>query len=155
MGEEAPDFTLPAANADRDEVTLSRAAAGGKVVLAFFPLAFHGTCRNELCTFRDEVGVFHHANAQVLGVSADSPLTLREFARVEGYQFPLLSDWNRKVIPDYGGFHDELHGLREVPRRAVFVVDEDRTVRYRWVTDDPEDLPPFDAVQGALPGPPP
>lgn len=153
VGETAPDFTLPAANAEgRDEVTLSEEAASGDVVLAFFPLAFNGACRNELCTFRDEVGVFHHADAQVLGVSADSTLTLREFARVEDYQFPLLSDWNREVVPQYGGFHDEFQGLRQVPRRAVFVVDRDRTVRYRWITEDPSALPPFDAVAEALPG---
>lgn len=152
-GETAPDFTLPAANAsDVDEVTLSKTAATGPVVLAFFPLAFNGACRNELCTFRDDIGVFHNADAHVLGVSADSTMTLQEFARVEDYQFPLLSDWNREVVPDYAGFHDEFKGLRRVPRRAVFVVDRDRTVRYRWITEDPSALPPFDAVAEALPG---
>lgn len=154
VGERAPDFTLPAANAENvDELRLSKTAASGPVVLAFFPLAFNGTCRNELCTFRDDIGVFHNADAHVLGVSADSTMTLQEFARVEGYQFPLLSDWNREVVPEYAGFHDEFKGLRQVPRRAVFVVDRDREVRYRWITEDSSALPPFDAVQEALPGP--
>jgi peroxiredoxin len=152
-GDTAPDFQLPAANHDGDVVHLDEALEDGPVVLAFFPLAFTGTCRDELCTFRDRLGEFEDVGAQVLAISVDSPPALERFAEDEDLNFPLLSDFNRDVTPGYGGFHEDLMGLQRVARRAVFVLDGDRTVRYAWATDDPSDLPPFDEIQGALPTP--
>lgn len=153
VGEPAPGFELPAANADADRIRLDDAVAEGPVVLAFFPLAFTGTCTEELCSFRDDIGVYQQVDAQVLGVSRDSPPVLEAFARQQGVPFPLLSDWGLEVVPRYGGVHEELLGLPRVPKRAVFVVDRDRRVRFRWVTDDADDLPPFDDVVDALPSP--
>lgn len=149
-GDPAPDLTLPAANHDEATLTLSEHVGEGPVVLAFFPLAFTGTCTTELCTFRDDLAAYEDLDAQVVGVSCDARPSLRAFAEAQGYTFPLLSDWNREVVPRYGGFHDELVGLREVPRRAVFVVDRRMHVAYAWVTDDADDLPPFDEVKAAL-----
>lgn len=149
-GETAPDFTLPAANADAETVNLEEATDDGAAVLAFFPLAFTGGCTTEMCTFRDRLDEFEDVGARVFGVSVDSPPTLERFAEDEDLNFPLLSDFNRTVTDDFGGFHEELAGLRQVARRAVFVVDADREVRFSWVTDDPSELPPFDEIQASL-----
>ena len=46
VGQQAPDFTLPSTSGDN--VTLS-ALRGKPVLIAFFPLAFSGTCTAELC----------------------------------------------------------------------------------------------------------
>lgn len=148
-GTTAPDFTLPAANAEADTVTLSEATADGAAVLAFFPLAFTSGCTTEVCTFRDRLEEFEDVGAQVFGISVDSPPTLERFAEDQNLNFPLLSDFNREVTGDFGGFHEDLLGLQEVARRAVFVVDEDREVVFSWVTDDPSELPPFDEVRSA------
>ena len=86
VGSHAPDFTLP--NQDRQPVTLS-AAAGKNVVLAFFPAAFTSVCQKELCYFRDQLASLNSANATVLGISVDTPFTLKEFSKQNELTFEL------------------------------------------------------------------
>src|SRR5438552_16777558 len=99
VGSKAPDFTL--ISDDRQPVTLS-AARGRAVVLAFFPAAFSSVCTKELCTFRDSLASLNRANAQVYGISVDTFFTLKAFHDAERLTFPLLSDFNKQVIRDYG-----------------------------------------------------
>ena len=82
------------------------------------------------------------ADAQLLGVSVDSVYSHEAFSEQIGIEYPLLSDFNREVIHDYGVAYDEIGGLKEVAKRSVFVIDQDQIVRYRWVTDDAGQLPP-------------
>ena len=49
IGEPAPDFTLPWTAGG--EVTLSSFRGKEHVLVAFFPLAFTGTCTKELSSF--------------------------------------------------------------------------------------------------------
>ena len=85
-------------------------------------------------------------NAEVLGISVDSPYCHQAFAEKMGYYFPLLSDFNRKVIPRYGVEMADLHGLERVAKRSVFVVDQSGIVRYRWISEDPSKLPNLEEV---------
>ncbi len=62
----------------------------------------------------------------------------------------MVSDWNRAVAPAYGVQYDVWRGHQGVAKRSVFVIDRDRTIRYRWVTDDATVLPDFDAAIAAL-----
>src|SRR5690349_5892478 len=106
VGAKAPDFTLP--NQDREPVTLSEQLKKGPVVLAFVPAAFSGTCTKELCTFRDSIGQLEKANATVLGISVDSFFALKAWRDAQGFQFPLLSDFSKTVIRDYGVFNEDM-----------------------------------------------
>ena len=99
VGSAAPDFTLP--NQDREPVTLS-AFRGRPVVLAFFPAAFSGTCTAELCTIRDGLARLEGAQAQVFGISVDTFFALKAFQESQRLAFPLLSDFNKQVIREYG-----------------------------------------------------
>jgi len=149
-GETAPDFTAPMANGDVSTVTLSEELDDGPVVLAFFPAAFTGTCTDELCTFRDQLANFEDVGATVFGVSVDLPFALDEFRRQHDLNFPLVSDANRDLIDDYDvGYSFEDLGVDEVARRSVFVVDENRTVTYRWLSDTPGVEPDYDEVRDA------
>lgn len=74
----------------------------------------------------------------------------RAFAEKIGIEFPLLSDFNREVIHAYDVTYEELSGLQDVAKRAVFVIDQTGTVRYKWVTDDNRQLPDVDAALGAV-----
>src|ERR1700712_3093987 len=107
VGSPAPDFTLP--NQDREAVTLS-AQRGHPVVLAFFPAAFSSVCTTELCTFRDRLPAPNSVNAQVYGISVDTFFTLKAFRGDQGLTFPLLSDFNKEVIRDYGVFNEDMIG---------------------------------------------
>ena len=108
VGSKAPDFTL--VNQDREPVTLS-AQRGRPVVLAFFPAAFSSVCTRELCTFRDSLAGLNKANAQVYGISVDTFFTLKAFQEAQKLTFPLLSDFNKTAIRDYGVFNEDMIGL--------------------------------------------
>jgi len=103
LGAKAPDFTLP--NQDREAVTLSEAVKKGPVVLAFVPAAFSGTCTKELCTFRDSMADLNKVNAQVLGISVDTFFALKAWQDAQKLNCPLLSDFNKTAIRDYGVFN--------------------------------------------------
>ena len=147
VGSKAPDFTLM--NQDRQSVALS-GLRGKPVVLAFFPAAFSSVCQKELCTFRDSMGRLGQANAQVLGISVDTFFTLKAFQDQQKLPFPLLSDFNKQAIRDYGVFNEDMIGLKGIARRAVFVIDKDGVVRHREVLEDARNEPNYDAVFSAL-----
>ena len=133
VGSKAPDFTLT--NEERQPVKLSE-QRGKPVVLAFFPAAFSGVCTKELCTFRDSFARLNQAHAQVYGISVDTFFTLKAFQTDQKLPFPLLSDFNKQAIRDYGVFNEDMIGLKGIAKRAVFVIDKDGVVRYRQVLED-------------------
>jgi glutaredoxin-dependent peroxiredoxin len=147
VGSTAPDFTLT--NQDRQPVALS-AQKGKPVVLAFFPAAFSSVCAKELCTFRDSIAQLGKADAQVYGISVDTFFTLKAFHDHEKLSFPLLSDFNKQVIRDYGVFNEDMIGLKGIAKRAVFVIDKNGVVRHREVLEDARKEPNYDAVFAAL-----
>jgi peroxiredoxin len=143
VGSKAPDFTLT--NQERQPVKLSE-QRGKPVVLAFFPAAFSSVCTKELCTFRDSLAQLNQARAQVYGISVDTFFTLKAFHDQQGYNFPLLSDFNKQAIRDYGVFNEDMIGLKGIAKRAVFVIDKDGIVRHREVLEDARNEPNYDAV---------
>lgn len=151
LSQQAPDFVAQCADGEHvSEFRLSEVWGQENIVLAFFPLAFTGGCTKEMCAFRDQLAQFSHLNAQVYGISVDSPFSLNAFIQQNGLSFPLLSDFNREISRSFGVLHEELMGLREISKRSVFVLDPKGTVRYRWISDDPGQLPDLDAVKSAL-----
>jgi peroxiredoxin len=148
VGTKAPDFTLP--NQDRQPVTLSEQLQRGPVVLAFVPAAFSSVCTKELCTFRDSIAKLENLTATVLGISVDTFFTLKAWADKEGLTFPLLSDFNKTVLPQYGVFNEDMIGLKGIAKRAVFVIDRNGIVRHREVLDDARNEPDYAKVSAAL-----
>jgi glutaredoxin-dependent peroxiredoxin len=147
VGSKAPDFTLT--NHDRQPVTLS-AQRGHPVVLAFFPAAFSSVCTKELCTFRDSLARLNRANAQVFGVSVDTFFTLKAFHDDQHLTFPLLSDFNKQAIRDYGVFNEDMVGLKGIAKRAVFVLDKEGVVRHKEVLDDARNEPDYEKIMSTL-----
>ncbi len=147
VGSRAPDFTLT--NQDREPVTLS-AQRGRPVVLAFFPAAFSSVCTKELCTFQDRLARLNQANARVFGISVDTFFTLKAFQVDQKLAFPLLSDFNKQVIREYGVFNEDMIGLKGIAKRAVFVLDRDGVVRHREVLEDARSEPDYEKVFSVL-----
>ncbi|HKT79846.1 MAG TPA: peroxiredoxin [Vicinamibacterales bacterium] len=147
VGSKAPDFTLM--NQDRQPVTLS-AERGKPVVLAFFPAAFSSVCTKELCTFRDSMGRLNSAKASVFGISVDTFFALKAFQDSQKLTFPLLSDFNKTTIRDYGCFNEDMIGLKGIAKRAVYVLDREGVVRHREVLDDARNEPDYEKVFATL-----
>lgn len=149
VGAQAPDFKLK--NTELKEVSLSD-FKGKKVVLHFFPLAFTGVCTAQLCTMRDNFGYYDGLNAQVLGISVDSPFTLAKFKEEQAYQFPLLSDFNKETAAAYGALYEDFFGLKGIAKRSAFVIDEEGKVIYAEVLEDAGNLPDFAAINKVVAG---
>ncbi len=148
VGSKAPDLTLK--DQDMHDVTLSAGWAGRHTVLAFFPAAFTSVCTKELCTFRDQLAQLNQANAQVYGISVDTPFTLKVFREQNGLNFPLLSDFNKNAIKAYDVYLDDLVGLKGVAKRAVFLIDTRGVVRYAEVTATPGVEPDYGKLRAAI-----
>lgn len=97
-------------------------------------------------------GEIRGRGAEILAVAVTATFAQQAFAESLGVDFPLLSDWDRTVCAAYGVRYDVWKGHRGLAKRSIFVIDRDRTVRYRWVTDDALVLPDLDEVVAALPG---
>jgi peroxiredoxin len=140
VGQDAPDFTLK--NTDMQDVTLS--------ALLFVPLAFTGVCTTELCSVRDNLNAYAQLNAEVFGVSVDSPFAQKAWKEKEKLNFTLLSDFNRQAVKAYGAQYESLIGLQGVAKRAAFVIDKQGKVRYAEVLEDARNLPNFDQIKATL-----
>ncbi len=124
VGSLAPDFTL--ASTMGKALTLS-SLRGKNVMLAFFPLAFTGTCTAEMREFSEDYSKYETAGTVILPISVDSVPTLKEFKAKEKMQVELLSDFKREVSRLYGVLNEE----KFYSNRAYVLVDRSGVVR--WV----------------------
>lgn len=147
-GQQAPEFTLR--DSDKQEVKLND-YKGRNVVLLFFPLAFTGVCTAELCSLRDNMTTYNNLDAQVLAISVDSLFTLDKFKKEQGFNFPLLSDFNKEVSAAYGSLYENfVLDMKGVSKRSAFVLDKEGVVRYAEVLEDAGKIPDFDKIQETL-----
>lgn len=151
VGEKAPEFALY----DYDKKmrhTSEFLAKGHRTIIAFFPGAFTGVCIQEMCAFRDMYGELQKMNAILVGISVDAPFAQKAFAETHGLMFPLLCDFSRETIQNYGVVWKNLGGVEgyNSANRSIFVVDDAGKILFKWVAENPGKLPDFDAVKKAL-----
>ena len=149
-GDTAPDISATIGTADHEDFELSEHLGGGPVVLAFFPGAFTPPCSNEMVALEEHLDGFEDAGATVLGLSADSAFSLGAFSDEHELSFTLVSDMGGEAIRDYGLEMEipEL-GLHGIANRAVYVLDNEGTVTYNWVADEPTDEPDYEELVAA------
>lgn len=148
IGTPAPAFSLY----DTEKKLTSLADfKGKKVLILFFPMAFTSVCTAELCSMRDNLALYNGLNAEILGISVDSPFTLKKFKEENGLNFSLLSDFNKEVSPAYGAFYETFAlDLKGVSKRAAFVVDGNGIIQYAEVKESAGDLPDFEKIKEVL-----
>ena len=148
-GTAAPDFELTF-RPKTAPVRLADFKGKKPVVLLFFPVAFSAVCTDEMCQVAESYARWESLDAQVLGISVDSPYANAQFAEHCGASFPILSDFNRDVIRAYGVLNPDFHGLKDVAYRSAFVIDRKGNVAYRWTSEDAAVMPPFDEIHAAV-----
>jgi glutaredoxin-dependent peroxiredoxin len=148
VGDTAPNFTLQ--NSSGKQVTLKDFTQNGNVLLLFYPLAFTGTCTDEMCKARDNMKMFNALNTTVAGISVDSFFVQREFKKANNLNFTLLSDFNREASRAFGVLYEDFYGLKDVSKRAAFVISSDLTIEYAEVLEDADQLPDFKAIRKVL-----
>ena len=146
VGSRSSDFNL--LDTDGNEFGLS-SLSGKRVVVAFFPAAFSGVCAEELCTFRDALADYSALSAEVVAISIDGRFANGAFKDANKISFPILSDYKQTVINDYDVVWPNFAGMDgyTTARRSVFVIGSDGNVAWKWLSEGPSDLPPFDEVQ--------
>ena len=151
VGTRAPEFSLKSKRGDNvSDVSLSANVGSKNTVLLFFPLAFTGVCTTELCDVTAGLKQYEDLNADVVGISVDSPFAQEAWAQKENIGITLASDLNKKTSADYGVLLDDLMGFGSTSARAAFVVDKQGVVQYAEQTPTPKDLPNFDAIKETL-----
>jgi peroxiredoxin Q/BCP len=122
-GDVAPDFTLP--DQDGTERKLSELLENGPVVLFFYPGAMTRGCTAESCHFRDLAAEFAEAGAQRVGISMDDVAKQKQFAELNSFDYPLLSDVEGEVAEQFG----VRRRFGPIPiKRHTFVIGTDRAV---------------------------
>ena len=150
-GSQAPDFTLKSKQATGlVDVTLSANFGKQNTVLLFFPLAFTSVCTKEMCDITSGLGAYASLNADVIGISVDSPFAQQAWAQKEKITITLASDLNKTVIKAYDVVFPMLAGVGDTAARAAFVIDQHGVVQYSEQTPTPKDLPNFEAIKATL-----
>lgn len=137
VGAPAPDLVLP--DQHGHALTLSELVADRHALLVFFPFAFSSICTGELLEIQLNIDEFVNERVQVVGISCDTRTSLRAWAAIEGYRFPLLSDfWPHGAASRAYGVFDETAGTAS---RGTFLVTPAMTVRWSLVHGPGEHRP--------------
>jgi glutaredoxin-dependent peroxiredoxin len=151
VGSKAPDFSLKSKTADGlADVQLSTNFGKKNTVLLFFPLAFTGTCTAEFCDVTSGLNGYTDLDADVIGLSVDSPFAQEAWAKQEQISVSLVSDLNKETAKSYGVLLEDLVGIGATSARAAFVVDKAGVIQYSEQTPTPKDLPDFTAIKAVL-----
>ena len=99
---------------------------GKKLVLYFYPKDDTPGCTAEACNLRDNYDDFLNSGFAVVGVSADSEKSHRNFAEKHSLPFPLLADTSKKIVTDYGVYREKkMYGKNFLGIvRTTFIIDE-------------------------------
>jgi glutaredoxin-dependent peroxiredoxin len=151
VGTKAPDFSLKSKQASGlVDVKLSNNFGKKNTVLLFFPLAFTSVCTKEMCDITAGLNAYQGMNAEVVGVSVDSPFAQEAWAQKEKISITLCSDLNKETAKAYGTLLSDLLGLGSVSARAAFVIDKNGVIQYSEQTPTPKELPNFNAIRDTL-----
>jgi peroxiredoxin Q/BCP len=123
VGEQAPDFELQGTSGP---FRLSE-HRGERVVLLFYPGDNTLVCTRQFCSYRDNAEDIASLSATVVGISAQSVESHRDFTAKHSLNVPLLADVDKAVAKVYSAV---MPGVGSTAR-AVIVIDEQGIVRHR------------------------
>ncbi|SEG53919.1 thioredoxin-dependent thiol peroxidase [Paenibacillus sp. UNC499MF] len=131
MGQQAPEFELPANNGQHVKLSDFK---GKKVVLYFYPKDMTPGCTTQACDFRDKHTEFESLNAVILGVSTDSLKRHEKFIDKYSLPFLLLADEDHAVCEIYGVWKEKsMYGKTFMGiERSTFLIDEAGILAKEW-----------------------
>jgi peroxiredoxin len=147
-GELAPDFTLPAADAEAEvfELHLGDYVDGHRSLLVFYQDDGMPICTSELKAFAQEWELLESAGIKVLGVNTNGIGSHQRFQERDRFPFPLVSDFYGDVVKGYGMWDPD----EGKSRRGVIALDEQRRVAYVLGHFNPGNINAFAEVFEAL-----
>jgi peroxiredoxin Q/BCP len=130
VGDKAPDFKM---TTDIGDVSL-KSLKGRNVVLYFYPKDDTPGCTKEACGFQDALPNFSKIDAEIVGVSKDSPTRHQNFQKKFGLKFKLASDEDGAVCERYGVWKEKKNYGRSYMgiERSTFLIDGKGVIRQVW-----------------------
>lgn len=127
VGDKVPPFSV---SDDRGNTQSLSDYAGKKLVVFFYPKANTPGCTAEACDLRDHYKELQDAGYSLLGVSADTEKSQRNFSEKFEFPFPLLADVDKEVINAFGVWGPKQFMGKEYDgiHRKTFIIDENGTV---------------------------
>ena len=131
MGDAAPQFCLP--GMDGQEACLDD-FRGKWLVLYFYPKDNTSGCTREAVDFTQALPILKSLEAEVLGISRDSPASHKKFTEKHSLEIKLASDADHKVTEAYGAwalkkmYGKESYGVM----RSTFLIDPQGKVAHAW-----------------------
>jgi thioredoxin-dependent peroxiredoxin len=130
-GNKVPGFSLPMTGGGR---WCLKDAAGGKLVIYFYPRDMTSGCTRESQDFRDLYGAFREAGVAIVGVSRDSVASHDKFTARESLPFALLADTDERVCKLFDVIKTKsLYGRKYLGvERSTFLIDATGRLRQEW-----------------------
>jgi peroxiredoxin Q/BCP len=130
VGDRAPDFKMPT---DDGDVSL-KSLKGRNIVLYFYPKDDTPGCTKEACGFQDALPNFSKIDAEIIGISKDSPTRHQNFKKKYGLKFKLASDEDGAVCESYGVWKEKKNYGRSYMgiERSTFLIDGKGVIREVW-----------------------
>ena len=123
IGDKVPAFSV---SDDRGNIQSLEDYLGKKLIVFFYPKANTPGCTAEACDLRDHFKELQDAGYSLLGVSADSAKSQRNFSEKFDFPFPLIADQDKAVINAFGvwGLKKFMGKEYEGIHRKTFIIDE-------------------------------
>jgi peroxiredoxin Q/BCP len=131
VGDNAPDFCL--ANEDDQEICL-KDYHGKWLILYFYPKDNTSGCTKEAMDFSEKRDSLRGLDAEVVGISRDSPSSHKKFREKYRLSISLLSDQDHRVAEAYGAWAlKKMYGKESLGIvRSTFLIDPEGQVAHIW-----------------------
>ena len=148
VGEQAPEFALPAVLDGGEEVVvrLTERLGAGPVMLVFYQDDGMPICTRELQAFAQEYELLAEAGIQVFGINTNGVGSHAKFHERDHYPFPLISDFFGETVRAFGMW-DADEGKS---KRGIVVVGSDGRIQYVLPHFNPGNVSAFEDVFRAL-----
>ena len=127
----APDFCLP----DKDNKNVCLKDFKGKyVIVYFYPKDNTPGCTTEAIGFTRILPELQKLNAEVIGISPDSPESHAKFIEKKKLKVILLSDLDKEVLKSYGKWGKKTFRGKEYigVTRSTFLINPNGKIAHIW-----------------------
>lgn len=130
-GDQAPDFELAADGGTKVSLADFK---GRNLVLYFYPRDATPGCTKQAIGFSELAGDFADANAEIVGVSADSIASHEKFKAKQGLNFTLASDEETEMLQSYGVWVEKsMYGRKFMGiERTTFLINGKGKIERIW-----------------------
>ncbi len=138
-GDMAYDFSLMSSTGQL--VKMSQVSPGWYLVLVLYRGHWCGACQEQLAELKTDYPKFTALHATIAAISVDELEDSSDLNRQWNFPFPLLSDPTLKVIDAYGARHVGGHGIHDIARPTIIIIDPYRKVRFKYIGKNAVDRP--------------